>query len=149
VAKWKNFQVWHGRWPHWRADGVVYFASFRHRRLLDDDERRFVFTCLMRADGKRWRLLALGVAPDHTALLAKMLSGQGGGSDLTKVLEGAKKRAGERIVARSGEKFPPFGTESFDRIVRDEEELGMLWAGILASLEDGAEACGFLHVTQD
>ena len=38
--KWANFNVWRGRLPHWRADDVTYYATFRHRRDLDEIRMR-------------------------------------------------------------------------------------------------------------
>jgi hypothetical protein len=150
VARWKNFQVWHGRWPHWRADGVVYFASFRHRRPLDDAERATVFASLMRGEGRHWELAALGVAPERTSLLVKMVSGREGVEpDLGKVLERAKKKAGDKILSKTGERFSPFGTESFDRIVRDEEEMEAFLAEIAASTGSDTGDCEFLYLPGD
>ncbi len=46
-----------------------------------------------------------------------------GRNDLEDVVEKCKARAGKAIVKRTGERFAPFYSESYDRIVRDDEEM--------------------------
>ena len=49
------------------------------------------------------------------------------------MLEKAKTKAGKQIIKLSGERFPPFYTESYDRIIRDEGELEEHWQRIFDS----------------
>jgi len=53
--------------------------------------------------------------------------------ELSEVIERAKQKAGKEIIKRTGEKWPPFYTESFDRIIRDRDELEERWLALLAS----------------
>jgi hypothetical protein len=125
-SRWKNFRVWRGQLPHWRADGVTYYVTFRHRRSLDEDERRVLFRALMKADGRDWNLLIVSVLPEQTDLIGTLVSPGGEGADkLTSLVERAKTRAGKEILKVTGERFPPFYGESYDRILRDEAELAM------------------------
>ena len=129
--KFKNFSIWRGRLPHWRADEVTYFVTFRHRRELVDVEIRELFTALLRPDGTRWDLLALCVAPIETELLFRVGERTAGSSrEISKIVEPAKNKVGRRIMKRTGERFPPFYTESYDRIVRDRAELEERWQTI-------------------
>jgi hypothetical protein len=135
VPGWRNFNVWHGRWPHWRADGVVYYTSFRHRRDLALAERRELFKELLKPDGRKWNLRALIVLADRTeALFTVMEAPHGHDYELSDILGRAQKRAAARIMKASGERFPPFWAEPYDRIVRDEEEL----AGFLKAITEAA-----------
>ena len=120
---WKNFSIWRARLPHWRADDVSYYVTFRHRRALDDAERRALLRALIKHDGRRWDLLIVCVrdAPDGEAY------------ELSDVVEKAKTKAGKEIIKKSGERFPPFYGESFDRILRDDEELESYWQNIFES----------------
>lgn len=125
APRFKNLRIWHGRLPHWRADKETYFATFRHRRPLLDSERNVVLNRLMAPNEKTWEVLAATVAAEETHLIFRMLTDADGREfELTRVLESAKRRAGAEIVRKSGERFPPFFGESYDRIIRDEEELG-------------------------
>ena len=53
--------------------------------------------------------------------------------ELSEVVEKAKLRAGRKILKATGERFPPFYSESFDRIVRDDSEFEEKWLAILES----------------
>jgi hypothetical protein len=50
--------------------------------------------------------------------------------ELSEIVEKAKTKAGKLIIKKSGERFPPFYAESYDRIVRDELELEQRWEEI-------------------
>jgi hypothetical protein len=128
---WKNFAIWRGRLPHWRADDVNYYVTFRHRRPLDDFERRSLLRALIKPDGRRWDLLILCVLPEQTDLIFTVRAAPTGEPyELSDVVEKAKAKAGKEIVKKSGERFPPFYNESYDRILRDEAELEAFWQQI-------------------
>lgn len=132
----KNFHIWRRRLPHWRADDVTYYVTFRHRRPLDAEECRLLLGHLLRPDARRYDLLIAAVLPEKTELLFTMqCDANGRPHELAMVIEGGKRRAGKAIVKRTGERFPPFFEESYDRIVRDVAELEQRWSEILASPE--------------
>lgn len=141
MARWQNFTIWRGKLPHWRADSVTYYVTFRHRRPLDDIEMQGLFRELLKAEGKKFNIDILCVVPETTSLVFSVLSNSKGEAfELSKVIEAAKTRAGKKIIAASGERFPPFYTESFDRILRDEAEIEETFTQILHSPVD-AELC--------
>ncbi|HRF58551.1 MAG TPA: hypothetical protein PLH94_01400 [Fimbriimonadaceae bacterium] len=124
MARFKNFSIWRGRLPHWRADEEIYYVSFRSRRPLDETERLDVFRALLKPDGSRWLLRALVVAEEKTEMIFTVCQVKDGVPiEFAKPIEAAKRRAGNAIMKRTGERFPPFYVESFDRIIRDEAEL--------------------------
>lgn len=149
----KNFKIWRGRLPHWRADEVTYYVTFRHRRDLDAEECAELLHCLLKPDGARYEVLIAAVLPNQTEMMFTVNPGPSGEPyELAKIVEGAKRRAGKTIIRRTGERFPPFYEESYDRIVRDESELAERWESILASPErsgccDDAESWPGLWVT--
>jgi hypothetical protein len=117
--------------PHWRADDVVYYATFRHRRSLDEAEMDLLFAALRRPDARRWDLQILCVLPEATELLVTVRNDRGGRPlELSDVIEKAKAKAGRQIVKRTGERFPPLYAESYDRIVRDDAEMEETWVRI-------------------
>ncbi len=139
--RWKNFRVWRGKLPHWRADDVRYFVTFRHRRELDETERLSLFRHLLRQDGRKLEVLILCVLPRATELVFSVQRDAAGNSgELSEAVEKAKLRAGKEIVKRSGERYPPFYSESFDRIIRDEIELEERWQAIFESPVESAGA---------
>lgn len=127
----RNFHIWRGRLPHWRADDVTYYVTFRHRRELDEVERQLLLRELVRVHERKLELHIACVLPETTEMLFRVKEGLD--LELADVVEGAKRRAGKAILKRTEERFPPFYTESYDRIVRDEIEYEERWSAILES----------------
>jgi hypothetical protein len=74
------------------------------------------------------------VLPDTTELIFSVRENADGAAlELSDILEPAKRKAGKQIIKKSGERFPPFYGESFDRIIRDEVELEERWQAIFDS----------------
>ena len=131
---WQNFSIWRARLPHWRADNVTYYASFRHRRALEETERDRLLNNLLKSEGKRWDLVLICILPEVTEMMFTVReSPDGSAYELSDILEKAKTRAGKEIIKRSGENFPPFYGESYDRIIRNDEEFEATWEKIVES----------------
>lgn len=98
-----------------------------------------LFREILKLDARRWTVLAMTILPDRTELLALAKVAIGGTAyDLNEVAERAKTVSGRRIIKLTGERFPPFFSESYDRIVRDEAEREAFLDGIVdGSLETG------------
>jgi hypothetical protein len=119
----KNFSVWRGRLPHWRADDVTYYVTFRHRRALDSLECNALLRALIRPDARKWNLIVACVLPEATELIFVVRESAAGMKyELSKVVEKAKNQVGKAIQKRTAERYPPFYAESLDRIIRDEAE---------------------------
>lgn len=133
MSRWRNFQIWRGRLPHWRADGVSYYVTFRHKRPLDETERQELFSALVRQQGKKLDFEILCVLPEVTESIVRVVAEKHGQpAELSDLVEKGKAKAGKAIIKRSGERYPPFYFESYDRIVRDEAEQAEFWERILA-----------------
>jgi hypothetical protein len=143
-VRWNNFEIWQGKLPHWRADDVSYYVTFRHRRPLDDRERRDLLRALLKPDGKQWDLKILVVLPERTELLFSVLEAPATGRpyELSDIVEKAKTKVGRAIIRKTDERWPPFYEESYDRIVRDEAEFEERWQAIFDApvTEELAEA---------
>jgi hypothetical protein len=130
----KNFSIWRGRLPHWRADNVTYYVTFKHSRPLDEPERGMLFRALTMPDGSKWDLLLLCVLPERTELIFRVREGMDGRPyELSQIVEKAKSKVGKAIVKKTGERFPPFYAESYDRIIRDEAEMEERFKDIVQS----------------
>lgn len=132
TRRWDNFSIWRGRLPHWRADNVSYYVTFRHRRELNEMECGKLLANLMKPDGKAWDLVIACVLPGQTELIFRVTEG----NELSDIVEKAKKRSGKDIIKKSGEKWPPFYDESYDHIIRDDAEFEEFWTKILDSPVD-------------
>lgn len=131
MGRFTNFSQWRGRWPHWRADGETYYVSFRHRRPLTEEEREKLFRTILKGT-RRLDVIILGVFPEQTELMTRPHADESGTeSELSDEIEKAKKKAAKDIILRSGERFPPWGFESYDRIMRDDDELQAYFDAIL------------------
>ncbi len=141
MGKWENFQIWRGRLPHWRADNVNYYVTFRHKRELTDEERNVLFRKLFQAQGKKLDFAIFAILPEKTEMVFTVLESPAGQPyELSDVVEKAKNKAGKEIIKKSGERWPPFFHESYDRIIRDDEEYETTWLSILES-PVAAELC--------
>lgn len=135
--RWRNFHIWRKKLPHWRADDVTYYVTFRSQRPLDEGERDQLRNALLRPDGQKWDVEILAILPERTEMLIRVRTGKGGEPiELSDVVEKAKAKAGKAIVKKTGERFPPFYSESYDRIMRDEAEFEENWLRILGSPVD-------------
>jgi len=131
---WQNFKIWRGKLPHWRADDVQYFITFRHQRPLSPEECNTLFRQLLKPESRQWNLQILCVLPEATELLVTVNEKREGERfELSDIVEKAKKVAGRLIIKKSGERFPPFYAESFDRIMRDQGEFEETWKSIVES----------------
>jgi hypothetical protein len=132
--KFTNFQIWRGRLPHWRADDVNYYVTFRHRRELDEDERVLLLRALMRPEGRQWDLAILCILPETTELIFRVNEAPTGRPyELSDIVEKAKVKAAKQIMKKTGERYGPFYGESYDRIIRDDAEFEETWQRILDS----------------
>ena len=131
---------------------MTYYVTFRHRRPLEEEERRILMAALLRSEGKKLDFLIACVLPEATEMLFRAaVSPDGRPHELSNAIEPSKRKAGKKIIERTGERFPPFWEESYDRIVRDDAELEERWLFILSSPEKNeccsdADAYPFLWV---
>lgn len=132
--RFQNFSIWRKKLPHWRADQVTYYVTFRHKRELTDAERMVLFRNLLRPEGRKWDLMILCVLPGATELVFQVMQGPKGTYELSDIVEKAKTKAGKLIIKNTGERFPPFYSESYDRIIRDDGELEEHFERILYSM---------------
>jgi REP element-mobilizing transposase RayT len=108
------------RLPHWKLEGSIYFVTFRLiSGALTALERQVVLHHLRSGDPKFYTLIAAVVMPDHVHLLVK----PNDGIDLSRVMKGSKGVSGRKINKLRGAHGNLWQDESYDRIVRDQEEL--------------------------
>lgn len=134
MAKFKNFWTWQAKLPHWRAEDVTYYVQFNHRRPLTEPECQLLMRTFLNLQGKQFDIYLLCILPNETEML--FCPQKQARIDFTKTLEKAKVKAGNSVIKRSGERFPPFYGESYDRIIRDAAEYEEFWMNIVAKIEE-------------
>ena len=93
-------------------------AGMGSRALARPNARDVVKNSLLRFDGKRLRLHAAVIMPTHVHLLLEPL----GGHDLSRILKGIKGTSAREINKLLGTTGTFWLAESYDHIVRSEEQ---------------------------
>ena len=131
-----------------------YYVTFRHRRDLTLKESSLLLAELLRPDGRKWDVHIACVLPGQTEIIFRIRQDPDRQPiELATIVEPAKRKAGNKIVRLSGEKFPPFFVESYDRIIRDDAEFEERWQSIFDSplgneLVEDSEEYTALYVSQ-
>ena len=106
--------------PHWMAEGVTYYVTFRLRQgSLSADEIVLVLDHIKAGRQRFYRLTAAWVMPDHVHIVLAPSDGL----SLSAVMKGIKGVSARKINSCRGTSGPIWQDESWDRIVRDEDEL--------------------------
>jgi len=145
----KNFSLWRGRLPHWRADDVTYYVQFSHRRPFSPEECGALLVALMRGEGSKVNFEIIAALPERTQMILRVSEAAREGFEFADFIEAAKSKTSKKVMKRTGERFPPLYQESYDRIIRDESEYEEFWLQILNGpvdaelVEDPGEWPGF------
>ena len=115
-----DFSKTRRRLPHWRLDGATYFITFRLlAQPLLPDEITLVRDHIAAGDGRFYDLLCVMAMPDHVhaALVPR------DGYDLARITKGIKGATARLLNGRRGTHGVVWQDESWDRIVRGQDEL--------------------------
>lgn len=105
--------------PHWSIEGATYFVTFRTKReTLSEEEIIEVTNHIKKGNNNFYELFAAVVMPDHVHLLLRP-NADYSISRIMKGLKGVSSRKVNNIRKRKGSIW--LG-ESFDRIIRNENE---------------------------
>src|SRR5258708_7831324 len=113
--------------PHIEKDGATYFITFSTRNyfVLPDEARSIVFDHCLFENGKRVQLHAAVVMPDHVHLLMTPLHDERGEphrlAQIMNSVKGASAHNVNKLLRRKGSLWL---AESFDRIMRSDDQLG-------------------------
>lgn len=111
--------------PHLEEDGTSYYVSFstRKRFFLPDQARTLIFDHCLFEKGRTVQMHAFVVMPDHVHMLFTPLEDEEGGLHrLAKIMngiKGASSHSVNKLLERKGTLWEP---ESFDRILRSEDD---------------------------
>jgi putative transposase len=115
-----DFSILQRKLPHWRLDGATYFITFRlPRGEFSLDEILLVKNHIVSGNGRFYELLAVMVMPDHVHAMLCPKDGMNL-SRITKRMKGVSARLINQARKTSGALWQD---ESWDRIVRDHDEL--------------------------
>ncbi len=105
--------------PHWTQDGAWYYVTFRVRSgILTDGEQGQVLCHIKSGHGQFYRLVGVCVMPDHVHIILSPNDGR----TISDVMKGIKGVSAREINHRRGTIGALWQRESWDRILRSEEE---------------------------
>lgn len=106
--------------PHWSLVGATYFITMRLRvQPLTEREIRILLDHVV-SGGRQWyELVGAVILPDHVHLLLSPRARY----SLSRIMKGLKGATARRLNQLRKTKGTVWQEESFDRIVRDQQEL--------------------------
>ena len=115
--------------PHWQQGGSTYFVTFRSARgNLPREAIRELRDLILEGHGHRYDLASGVIMPDHVHLLLRPREIVPGlWHDLSSIMKWIKGAGARRINQLIQTEGTVWQKESFDRIVRDEEEYFQKW----------------------
>jgi len=110
--------------PHWQLGGSWYFITFRTKKVtLPVKAKGIVVESILHADGNKFKLAVATVMPDHVHLLMRPLEKEKSLSfSLQEILQQIKSFSAHEINKLMKRKGALWLDESFDRIIRDEND---------------------------
>jgi putative transposase len=117
-----EFEIYRRHLPHWREGGAVYFVTFNlspEQPALREQERDLVMSIMLGEQNKRYHLWAWVVMDDHVHSVVALSED----ITLSQVLHTWKSFSAHQLQRKFARTGQVWQHESFDRIIRDENEL--------------------------
>lgn len=124
-----ELQVTRRNLPHWQVGGATYFVTFRTKQAeLPVAARQQVLAACRHFDNRRFTLWVVVVMPDHVHLLLRPEErSPGEWWPLASLLHSIKSFSSNQVNRTLRRRGSLWLDESFDRIVRDDEEFLEKW----------------------
>jgi len=109
------------RLPHWRLEGATYFVTWRlhhNQAPLNPEERSLVLEAIQHFNGQRYELAAWVVMDDHIHVIVRPRTGH----ELSGITHSWKSFTANRLQREHARQGALWQDESWDRIIRDEDE---------------------------
>ncbi|HXD85768.1 MAG TPA: transposase [Urbifossiella sp.] len=135
MAAIRDFTATRRNLPHWQNPGAAYFLTWRAIKsvILEPVDRSLVLNAIRHWDSIRWKVFVAVVMPDHVHVLAHLLpieSDNGDYWNLSDLLKSVKGFSSNAINRRLGRNGALWQDETFDRIIRDDDEFEEKWSYI-------------------
>ena len=133
--------------PHFQIGGSWYFITFRSKTgILPAEARTLAAQAIIFANGKKYALSTATVMPDHVHILLNPAEKENGIfyplGQITKSIKGYSARTINKLSGSSGAVWQ---RESFDRIVRNEDE----WREKYEYIRNNAVKAGLCEKPED
>jgi putative transposase len=115
------------RLPHYQSDHKALFVTFCTycRWILPDSARTIAFEACLCGNQKRFNLHGLVIMPDHVHLVLTPLASENGPFSLAEIMQAIKSASAHRINQVLQRRGYVWQQESFDRVLRREESIGL------------------------
>jgi REP element-mobilizing transposase RayT len=112
--------------PHYQPDFKAFFITFStHRRwTLPESVRQLVIDTCLAGNGKKFRLYATAVMPDHVHMVLAPKYDANGAVSIAEIMQAIKGASAHKINRALGRRGKVWEEESFDRALRREESIG-------------------------
>lgn len=112
--------------PHYQPDFKAFFITFStyHRWVLPESVRHIVIDTCLAGNGRKFRLYAVVVMPDHVHLVLAPQYDTNGPVSIAAIMHAIKGASAHRINKFLVRKGKVWEEESFDRALRQEESIG-------------------------
>ncbi|HUT54505.1 MAG TPA: transposase [bacterium] len=129
--------------PHHTLEGSTYFVTSRVKNgNLSPEEIQFVLNHIKKGDPEFYQLIGAVVMPDHLHLMIK----PNPGIELSRITKGLKGATAREINKMRHARGSLWQDESFDRIIRSQEELDEKIKYMLDNpVKKGLAEIGFLY----
>jgi REP element-mobilizing transposase RayT len=113
--------------PHWEIPGAEYFISFHLDdsslcNLTRDDIGKIILESVEWFDAKRYYLLDFTIMPTHIHMVIKVAVSHNTSESISSIMKSIKGYTAYKINTILGRRGKFWQDESYDRIIRDEEE---------------------------
>ena len=113
--------------PHWEEPGATYFVTMCLQRppvadLTDPTLASLVVGALRHFDGKRYWLYDYTVMPDHVHAILKVVEREGKSERLWNITHSLKSWLAHRINETLGRNGQVWQHESYDHLIRNQED---------------------------
>jgi len=120
VKQKKGIKITKRNLPHWTLVGSVYYITFKvNSSILNKNEQIIVKEHIIEGNNMFYLLYALIVMPDHSHVIFKPNDDY----VLDRIMRGMKGVSANKVNKNRNSKGQLWQDESFDRIIRDEDEL--------------------------
>ena len=121
--------------PHWEKGGSTYFVTFSTSQgMMTDAERRIVLDACTHWHRKRAIIQLACVMPDHVhIILTPLPDSESTWFRLSDILHSIKSFSAHELNKQRRTTGPFWLEESFDRLIRDEDEYRDVWNYVLAN----------------
>jgi putative transposase len=121
-----DFSIFKRHLPHWQNPGCVYFVTFRtHKNLILSEKARDIISQVIKFnDKKKYTLFSFVVMPDHIHIILQPIEiNNNNYYSLTEINHSIKSFSAKEINQIENQKGRiVWQHESFDRIIRNDEE---------------------------